>query len=195
MCLDGAGACPPEDGNGSEKDRPGMMLSSLDPLTGCMTIDTLWVGECGNGAYGRAIAPGGCLHSRSNPDYAERHAEAVGSENVKHHYARRGRRIFDWTEFSLSDTNDRLAEALRHHLRGCLCCQEELSRPQKELKHLTLCAWCANASNLKFCSICGVVAYCCTEHQKKHWKDVHKNECVPAPKPASKKTAEVRKGT
>ena len=126
------------------------------------------------------------MHSPTNPDYAERHDEAVKSENIKHEYAKNRRRTFDWTAFSLVETNIRLAEALQHHLRGCLCCQAELSRPSRELKHLAVCAWCANASDLKFCSMCNKVAYCCREHQMLHWKSVHKTECVPSVKKGPK---------
>lgn len=41
-CIEGAGACPPEDGNGCDEMHPGMFLSTCDD-SGTMTIDTLWV--------------------------------------------------------------------------------------------------------------------------------------------------------
>lgn len=40
-----------------------------------------------------------------------------------------------------------------------------------------VCAECQQPADLK-CSACKLVAYCCKEHQKQHWK-THKSLCRP----------------
>ena len=41
----------------------------------------------------------------------------------------------------------------------------------------TKCALCGVPSSLK-CAGCKLVVYCSPEHQKKHWRMQHKNECA-----------------
>ena len=39
------------------------------------------------------------------------------------------------------------------------------------------CAVCGIQANLQTCIRCRKVYYCSREHQKAHWKSVHKREC------------------
>lgn len=123
ICLEGQGACPPEDGNGCDKDSPGLLLSHMNPTTCVMTIDTLYAVKNGNELYHQAINEGGSLHDKNHPEYRDRHRESLDSVNVKGidgatPSSSSHKHLFDWQHFDLSATNRRLAEALQNHGTG-----------------------------------------------------------------------------
>ena len=124
VCLEGAGACPPEDSNGLSKNNPAMMLTHFNTENGMLTFDTLFTEKNGNVLYNEGINEGGTLYDSNRPDYHENHKEAMVSENIK------GRdwtpssssssqsNLFDWHRFDLNATNRRLATALHNHGTG-----------------------------------------------------------------------------
>lgn len=80
LCLDGAGACPPEDGAGCDfrHVQVRQMLRLPLPISGkCrLDTDTLWMEECGNQVYNRSIAAGGCLRD-THADYQAKQKEII----------------------------------------------------------------------------------------------------------------------
>ncbi|CCM00254.1 uncharacterized protein FIBRA_02283 [Fibroporia radiculosa] len=56
---------------------------------------------------------------------------------------------------------------------------EETKTERKDRKSEAACAACGNpdAKALKVCSGCKQIMYCSPQHQKAHWKTVHKNQC------------------
>lgn len=165
-CLGGNGACPPEDGNGLDKNHPAFLTSSF--RDGVLAIDTIYCEKNGNALYNLSIAEGGCLSDRNHEKYSESHKEAVSSTNKE----KLNIKIFDWTHFDLGETNERLKVSLEVHGASCLCCVEGLY-----IKGMAVCAVCSNSSNLKHCSRCNATAYCSQACQKSDWKK-HKLECA-----------------
>jgi hypothetical protein len=81
FCLDGAGACPPEDGLGIDSQHPTLVHSRSktvndEPGT---EIDWLFVGESGNDVYARSISAKGCLRDMRHPDFSRKQKEVVNT--------------------------------------------------------------------------------------------------------------------
>lgn len=51
---------------------------------------------------------------------------------------------------------------------------------QQGARHCSVCnaTTSEGGGHLRKCAGCGMVAYCCKEHQKAHWKAQHKKECA-----------------
>jgi hypothetical protein len=58
FCVDGTGACPPEDGNGCDSMYARLMHTGWKIVNGkkLFETDSLWVDESGNDVYKRSIA-------------------------------------------------------------------------------------------------------------------------------------------
>ena len=126
VCLEGAGACPPEDSNGLSKNDPALMLSHFNPTNSVLTTDTLFTEKNGNVLYHEAINEGGTLHDTNHPDYHESHRDAMSSVNIKgmnwssssSSISSSQNNLFDWRRFDLISTNRRLSDALQNHGAG-----------------------------------------------------------------------------
>lgn len=70
-----------------------------------------------------------------------------------------------------ADVDDPLTTTSARHKQNCAYCgvtAHELNIGLTE-----------NAVTLKLCGGCRRIAYCCTDHQKKHWTAGHKRDCKP----------------
>jgi hypothetical protein len=181
--VSGCGACPAEDGNGTDSQHVIILQMGLDEFTSTMVMDSIYVRESANDVYMRSISPGGCLACPSHVDFKQKHqdiAETMIGRGIRDPSTRQD--LFDWRYFDLAEANRRLESALRTRISTgsggdwCPCCLEDQWRPEKDSKKLSLCANCGNANNLKYCSACKVVHYCSTECQKNHWSS-HKADC------------------
>ncbi|KIJ62904.1 hypothetical protein HYDPIDRAFT_93487 [Hydnomerulius pinastri MD-312] len=56
---------------------------------------------------------------------------------------------------------------------------QETTTERKDKRSQAVCAACGKpgGQELKTCSGCRMILYCSAEHQKAHWKDVHKSQC------------------
>ena len=181
--VSGCGACPAEDGNGTDSQHVIIYSMGYDQFTSTMVMDTIYVGESANEVYMRSISPGGCLACPSHVDFKQKHqdiADSMIGRGIRDPSTRQD--LFDWHYFDLAEANGRLESALRTRISTgsggdwCECCRIDQWRPERDSTKLSLCANCGNANNLKYCSACKVVHYCSPECQKNNWSS-HKADC------------------
>ncbi|GBE89604.1 MM3350-like domain-containing protein [Sparassis latifolia] len=179
--LDGKGMCPGENMNGCHSFGP--FLEEYDKATPARKVEMKReILACPNyNAFGK---PPSLFDpdSFSLPEAAKRLADALGSANS----VRSGAKVFN-----MPIAPDGVADAFkRMHLKKGqhimkdydpegLGYWEETTSSRKDKRDETVCAACGKPSpeELKVCGGCHQVRYCCPEHQKTHWKAVHKNQC------------------
>ena len=52
-------------------------------------------------------------------------------------------------------------------------------RPISTKDKQAICSECKQPGNLKRCGGCYAAAYCCSDHQRNHWKKEHRLKCCP----------------
>ena len=62
---------------------------------------------------------------------------------------------------------------------------EDKERGQDRSAYPPLCALCGAPASAGACSRCHGPAYCCKEHQRRHWREGHREECTSAASAAS----------
>jgi len=146
-CIDGVGACPPEDGDGLEENHPSLNYWHVLPSpknNACpgesiscnskkgkkhskpknrKTIDgvqdILFMDLNGNMVYQQSIKPGGVLRDSRHPHHNKSHTAALMAS--KKSRSDLSATKFNWLDFDLEVTNARLEEALhlRQSMGGC----------------------------------------------------------------------------
>eukprot|EP01038_Epipyxis_sp_PR26KG_P012704 gene12704-17036_t len=166
-CINGANSCPPEDGNGQSDNHPHQSYDNRQSLNG-------------NSGYMNAISPGGILATRStDKTILEKHENAINSTNFVSYLSTKHikyGKYFHWEYFNIEEVNERLVDALQICSTTCLCCAEDFTRPETEMKNLLTCGFCGNPNKLSWCGQCRMVAYCSREHQRLAWP-AHKKQC------------------